>query len=147
MLHFEGDKDFPQPPADLWAKLSDARFLVQCVPGIDMVKRSEQALAVWTLRPHLAFMHGTLEVTLRVIAATPDRLVQLDIFSKGIGSSARVEAVLDFAAQNPGTRIHWTADVKELTGLLKAIPHGLIQASAQKVIADVWSEVESKLQS
>ena len=32
MLHFEGDRDFPLSPVDLWGKLRDARFLVTCIP-------------------------------------------------------------------------------------------------------------------
>ena len=32
MLHFEGERDFPLSPVDLWAKLRDARFLVTCIP-------------------------------------------------------------------------------------------------------------------
>ena len=35
MLQFEGDRDFTLAPADLWAKLTDARFLVQCIPDVD----------------------------------------------------------------------------------------------------------------
>lgn len=145
MLHFEGDKDFPRPPAELWTKLSDARFLVQCVPGVETVAQAEPAQAVWILRPGLSFMRGTLEITLTIIEAVPETSVRVLAHSKGIGSTSTVEAVLSFAPQVNGTQIHWTADLKELGGLLKAVPQGLLKASAQKVIADVWTEVEAKL--
>src|SRR5437588_416553 len=72
MLHFEGDKDFQQPPAELWTKLSDARFLVQCVPGVETVIKAEPTEAVWILRPGLAFVRGTLEITLTVRDAMGD---------------------------------------------------------------------------
>jgi hypothetical protein len=35
--------------------------------------------------------------------------------------------------------------VTELGGLLKLVPHGLIQAAAQKVIADVWASIRQRL--
>ena len=41
MLRFEGDRDFPHPPAELFAKLTDARFLASCIPDVEKV--SEQA--------------------------------------------------------------------------------------------------------
>lgn len=145
MLHFEGDKEFPQAPAELYGKLSDPRFLVLCVPGIETVKQAEADHAVWTLRPGLSFLRGTLEVTLRVLETVPGQSVRLTALTKGIGSSADVEAALTFTPQDAGTRIHWTADVKALGGLLKAVPQGLIQASARKVIDDVWAEVAAKL--
>jgi carbon monoxide dehydrogenase subunit G len=145
MLRFEGDKDFALPPAPSWAKLTDARFLVQCIPGVESVTRAEPDAAEWTLRPGVSFVRGTLDVSLRVAEAVPDTSARLLVHSKGIGSTADVEATLAFAPQGSGTRVHWTAEVKTLGGLLKAVPQGLIKASAQKVIADAWAAVEARL--
>jgi hypothetical protein len=36
--------------------------------------------------------------------------------------------------------------VTQLGGLLKMVPQGLLQAAAQKVIADAWAALEKKLQ-
>lgn len=145
MLHFEGDKVFPQAAADLWGRLSDARFLVQCIPGVESVSQSEPALAVCVLRPGFSFVRGTLEVTLRVAEAVAPSSIRLELHSKGIGTTSDVEANLTFASQERGSRIHWTTEVKQLGGLLKAVPQGLLKASAQKVINDVWASVEAKL--
>jgi len=145
MLHFEGDKDFPQPPAELWAKLADARFLAECIPDVQNVSLAEPAAAAFTVRPGFSFVRGTLEVTLRVADAVEGKSVRLLAHSKGIGSTSDVEAALSFAPQGGGTRVHWAADVTQLGGLLKAVPQGLIKASAQKVIADVWVSVERRL--
>jgi carbon monoxide dehydrogenase subunit G len=145
MVHFEGDKDLPQAPTELWTKLSDARFLVQCVPDVQSMGQAEAATATCVVRPGFAFVRGTLEVTLSIVEAVAGASVRVLARSKGIGSSSAVEAALDFALVGQGTRVHWTADVKELGGLLKAVPQGLIKAAAQKVIADVWSRVEAQL--
>jgi carbon monoxide dehydrogenase subunit G len=145
MLHFEGDKDLSKPPAEVWAKLSDARFLVQCIPGGEVVGQPEAASAVCKLRPGFAFVRGTLEVTLRVIEAMPDTLVRLSLLSKGIGASSEVEGGLNLSLRGNDTRVHWTADVKTLGGLLKMVPKGLIQGAAESVIKDVWAQVEAKL--
>jgi carbon monoxide dehydrogenase subunit G len=145
MVHFEGDKDFPQAPAELWTKLSDARFLVQCIPDVQSMGLAEAATATCVVRPGFSFVRGTLEVALSVAEAVAGTSVRVLARSKGIGSSSMVEAALAFAPEGPGTRVHWTADVRELGGLLKAVPQGLIKAAAQKVIADVWSRVEAQL--
>ncbi len=145
MLHFEGDKDFPQPPRDLWDKLHDARFLVRCVPDVQSVARSEPGEAVFTLRPGFSFVRGTLDVTLKVAEAVEASSVRLEAASKGIGSSSTLRAALALAPEGAGTRVHWTVDVTELGGLLKAVPRGLIQAAAQKVIGDVWASVDGQL--
>jgi carbon monoxide dehydrogenase subunit G len=70
---------------------------------------------------------------------------RLSLLSKAIGASSDVEAVLTFAPAGAGTRVHWTADVKSLSGLLKLVPSGLIRGAAQSVIDDVWKQVDAKL--
>jgi carbon monoxide dehydrogenase subunit G len=147
MLRFEGDKAFRQPPALVFSKLRDARFLVSCVPGVEAVAKAEPTLAVWTLRPGFTFARGTLELTLHILDIVPERSARIVAQSKGIGSTSEVEAALTLTPHDEGTGVHWTADVKSLGGLLKAVPQGLIKASAQKVIADIWTAVEAKLAS
>jgi carbon monoxide dehydrogenase subunit G len=145
MIQFEGDRDFAPPPAVLWARLSDARFLATCIPGVESVAKSEPAEAVCTIRPGFSFVRGTLDITVRVADAEPEKSVKLLLHSKGIGSSSDVEGRLELAARDGGTRVHWQIQVKELGGLLKLAPQGLIRASAQKVIADAWAAVAEKV--
>jgi carbon monoxide dehydrogenase subunit G len=142
---FEGDRDFPMQPADLWTKLRDARFLVQCIPDATPGEVSTIDRATCTVRPGFAFVRGSLDVTLAVTEAIEEKLLRLLLTSKGIGSSSDVETALTFAAHDGGTRVHWKAEVKRLGGLLKAVPAGLIRGAAQKVIEDVWVSVAERL--
>jgi carbon monoxide dehydrogenase subunit G len=144
MQRFEGDQDLSLPPAELWVKLTNPRFLVHCVPGIESIREQDEKRASFALRPGLAFMRGTLEVTLEVAeAANPS--ARFLLHSKGIGSTSDVEATLAIAPREAGSRVHWTAEVKQLGGLLKAVPRGLIEAAAKKVINDAWAAVGERL--
>ena len=145
MIQFEGDRDFSLPPAALWVKLSDARFLVTCIPDVQSVAKSEPSEAVCTIRPGFAFVRGTLELTIRVAEAVPEQSVRLLLRSKGIGNTSTVEALLALAPQEAGTRVHWQAQVTEMGGLLKMVPQGLVRGAAQKVIADAWAAVGARL--
>lgn len=145
MVRFEGEKDFPQPPAELWAKLSDAHFLVQCIPDVESVADVESDCARMVLRPGFSFVRGTLEATLHVVDAVAPTAARYTMANKGIGSSADVEATVALSPQGMGTRVHWTAEVKTLGGLLKMVPSGLIRGAAEKVVNDAWSAVEAKL--
>jgi carbon monoxide dehydrogenase subunit G len=142
---FEGDRDFPHPTDALFARLSDARFLVQCIPDVESVKSQEANGAVLVLRPGFSFVRGTLEVTMQIVDAVAPVSERVLLHSKGIGSSSDVEATLTLAAQEGGTRVHWTAEVKSLGGLLKMIPAGLVRGAAEKVINDAWERVTAKL--
>jgi uncharacterized protein len=146
MMVFEGDRDFSLSPGDLFPKLSDASFLVQCIPDSTVAGKADKKNAACTVRPGFAFVRGSLDVTLEVAEAVENQSIRLNLASKGIGSSSDVETLLTFAPQAAGTRIHWKAEVKRLGGLLKAVPGGLIRGAAQKVIQDVLAGVETKLQ-
>ena len=145
MLHFEGDTDFPQPPAVVWPKLSDARFLVQCLPGVEKVPQVDATTATCIVRPGLSFVRGTLEITIRLTDLVENNSFRVLMHAKGIGSSNDVESSLTFADHDGGTRIHWVSDVTKLGGLIKAVPQGLLQGAAQKIIAQVWVDIRARL--
>jgi carbon monoxide dehydrogenase subunit G len=144
MLELKGEVEFPLARDAVALRLSDARFLVRCVPGVVAVAHSSSAEAVCTLRPGLTFVHGTLEVTMRILEADAGH-ARLLLASKGIGSSSEVEAALAFVDREGRTRVDWVAQISHLGGLLKAIPKGLIQAGARKVIDDAWTIVSAEL--
>jgi carbon monoxide dehydrogenase subunit G len=145
MVRFEGDRDFRQAPEELFARLTDARFLAQCIPDVESVTEQEADRAALVLRPGFSFVRGTLEVTLRVVEAVAPTSARLLLTSKGIGTSSEVEATLALAPHGTGTRVHWTAEVKSLGGLLKMVPSGLVRGAAEKVVGDAWNAVEAKL--
>ena len=146
MLRFEGDRDFSRPPTDVFARLTDANFLVGCIPDVDRVTEVNADRAALVLRPGFAFVRGTLEVVLNIAEKTAPTSARILVVSKGIGSSSTVEATLSLAALGEtATRVHWVAEVKELGGLLKMVPGGLIRGAAQKVIADAWTAAEAKM--
>jgi carbon monoxide dehydrogenase subunit G len=146
MLHFEGDRDLPQSPAALWPRLSDIHFLAACVPDSEAVRFPETDVAQCTLRPGFSFARGTLELTMRLADRVDGVSARLQLTTKGIGTTSTVEAEFQLNGEGSGSRVHWTADVTQLGGLLKMVPQGLLQAAAQKVIADAWSALEKKLQ-
>ncbi len=144
MNRFEGDRDFAKPISELFAVLTNVPFLIGCIPDVETVKTVTDDHAELVLRPGFAFVRGTLDVTLRMLDRTePNARVQLS--SKGIGSSSEVEATLALTPLEQGTRVHWTAEVKSLGGLLKMVPSGLIRGAAEKVINDAWDRITAKL--
>ncbi|OAI53565.1 hypothetical protein AYO44_04005 [Planctomycetaceae bacterium SCGC AG-212-F19] len=145
MLHFEDDTNFSQPPGFVWAKLADIKFLVTCIPDLESATPRDDGSAVCIIRPGFSFVRGTLDVTMQIVEAVENKLLRIQAHGKGIGSSNDVELALHFAERDGGTRIHWTADITHLGGLLKALPQGLLKGAAQKVIGDVWERVKVKM--
>ena len=98
MIHFEGDRSFPLPPAEVFAKLGSAEFLVGCLKNVDQVMEKSADRAVWKLRPGFAFIRGTLEITMDITERVPNQTAKVKLFSRGIGATTTVQAVLAFQA-------------------------------------------------
>jgi len=145
VIHFEGDRTFPLPVADVAAKLSDAAFLIGCLPDARVTEATPDRGA-WKLKPKFTFLTGTLDMTLTATARIPGEAVAYRVTTKAIGAGSAVETKLAFVpTADGGTVVRWTGDLVEVTGLLKMVPKGLIQSTAEKVIDDVWTAIGAKL--
>ncbi len=145
MIHFEGTQSFPQPVAEVAAKLGDAGFLAHCVPEAE-VSQALPDRAVGKVKPKLSFLTGGLTIEADVTAREPGKSVSYQLISKVIGASSTITAKLDFTeAESGGTTVNWHGDLTALTGLLKMVPKGLMEASAKKVIDEMWESVGKKL--
>lgn len=144
MIHFEGDKSFPLTADVVAAKLSDAGFLVGCLSDAK-VSEATPDRAAWKQKPKLSFLAGSLDMLLTATAREPGKMVGYQIVARAIGASSTVAVKLEVRQEDGGTVVHWTGDLVEVTGLLKMVPKGLLQATAEKVIEDVWAAVTAKL--
>jgi carbon monoxide dehydrogenase subunit G len=151
MLQFEGERTLHQDSQTCWTKLSDPRFLSECIPNAELAASVGQSgpespsQAQFRVRPGVSFVRGTLDVTIKVEKGEPGKSARYSIHSRAIGSSSDAEALLELEPVAGSTHLRWKVEIKTLGGLLKAVPQGLIKASAQKVVADIWSAVEKKL--
>jgi carbon monoxide dehydrogenase subunit G len=143
MVHFEGVEPIPHPPAAVFAKLSDAGWLAQALPEVEIIETGQDR-AVWKVRPKFAFMAGTLDTTAEVLERA-EPVVRYRVTSTSVGAKSTMEATLTMKPSESGTSVEWRSDLTELGGLLKLVPRGLIQAAAQKVIVDIWAAIRGKM--
>jgi carbon monoxide dehydrogenase subunit G len=150
MVQLQGEQSFSEPPADLFPRITDTEFIARCIPDLQSVIERTDDRLVCRITPGLSFLQAKLDVSIEILERQPPHSGRMRLISKGIGSSAEVESAFqltDEAAENgPGTRLHWTAEIKQTQGLLKSVSRGLLEAAAKKVIADVWAAVGRELE-
>lgn len=146
MQRIEGTYDFKMPMPDLWLKLTDMPFLVKSIPDVATVKDVNSQSASLVVKPGFSFVRGELNLNLEKIDENPPAMARMRAKTKGIGTSSEVEAAFCLEKTAGGTRVHWAADVKELGGLLKAVPQGLVQAAAQRIVTDMMKGIEKNLE-
>lgn len=138
-----GTETLPASLTVAFARLSDASFLVTCLPDAESVVATAD-VATCNKRSSLAFLSGTLRVTLTVVERKPERSVTFQMLSEGSGASSTTNTTLAFRGIDDATEIAWTADTVAVTGLLKMVPRTVLQAATQKVIAEVWLAIQAR---
>jgi carbon monoxide dehydrogenase subunit G len=145
MQRFEGERTFAVPVAELWPRLSDAGFLARAVEDATLQGEPTVDRAQYTVHPGFSFARGSMDVTMEILDRQEPDAVHFRLTSKGIGTSSVVDAALRMTPIDSGTRVHWTAVVTQLGGLLKMVPSGLVRGAAHKVIEDVWNGIAKAL--
>ena len=138
MQSFEGERIFALPPDQLWPKLRDAAFLA-VRSGRLAVRRGDarsrglhrsSRLLVYARQPRYGH---------RILGGQEAKTLRIRKRAKASALASEVETALTFEPHEGGTKMLWTAEVKNMGGLLKMVPSGLIRGAAHKVIEDVWS--------
>ncbi len=145
MLRLAGEKTLAKPRAHVWSRLTDLQFLVRCIPDAGDKAEVQDSTATLPIRPSFSFIRGELKLTIDKLEQTPGQSARYRLSTKGIGTSSETEVRFELADQGPGTLLRWTADVKHLGGLLKAIPQGLVQAGARKIVDELMARAEAQL--
>src|SRR4051812_27486469 len=109
-MRFEGQRSYALPPDVLFARLGDARLLVQAVPDATVSGTPTADEAHCTVRPSFSFTRGTLDVVLRVADRQPTSALRFGLASKTLGGGADVDVSLALSPDGTGTKVAWVAE-------------------------------------
>jgi carbon monoxide dehydrogenase subunit G len=145
-MQFDGVHEFTQPAAEVWPKLTDARFVIPCLPDLDSIKEVDADQGSCIIKPSFSFARGVLDMTVSITDKVPGTSAKMIMVSKGIGGSSTIEATLTLEPrEDGGCRMKWTAAITQLTGLLRAAPPSLVQAAGKKILDQAWANVQTKI--
>lgn len=144
-MQLSGTEHFTQPPQLIWERLTDLTHFARVLPKLEKIERSEPQLLECRVKPGLSFLSGTLKLRFEIIEQNPIESARMRIVGKGIGASVTVETSIQLTPDGTGTQLDWQSEVQEIGGLLKPVSRGLIEAAAQKVIADGWDAFRKDL--
>ncbi len=146
-MQLSGTEHFNHAPQVLWDRLTDLTRFAKVLPKLEKVDRAERRLLECRVKPGLSFLSGTLKLHMEILEENPITSARMKIIGKGIGASVTVETSIHLTPNNNGgTQLDWASEVQEIGGLLKPVSRGLIEAAAQKVIADGWEAFRRDLE-
>jgi hypothetical protein len=146
-MNFTGEEQFATPQRDLWHRVTDLSAMAQRLPGLEEVARSERKRLVCRVRPRFSFLSGTIRLAVEITQEEPPVSARMRVQGKGIGTSLVIETGIVLSALENATSLVWSSEVAETTGLLKAVSPGLLEATARRVMADVWQSLRDELES
>jgi carbon monoxide dehydrogenase subunit G len=148
MEPIRGEETFAAPPAKVFAVLTDLDELAKCIPDVQSVTRLGDRALQCTVRPGFSFVRGTLKSTIRIEEATPNERVRVSITSSGIGMGMDIEARLQIEPLDGGakSKLIYEAQVMQRTGLVSAVPAGLIAGAADRTIKDGWAKLRTRVE-
>lgn len=147
MIELQGSKEFTVSIDQLYPELADLTHLVKTLPDVKSIKEVSEDKAIIVVAPGLSFIKGELETTIVRSSASPHTSAELQISSKGIGTTVKVLAAFTLTEKADSTLLNWQATVQELGGLLKLVPASLLKGAATKVIEGWLNALPEKLAS
>ena len=137
-MKLSGAESFACDRETLFSKVTDTRFVTSIIPDLERVEELTGDRIVCRVRPKLTFLSASLKMTMKLDHFTPPQRARLNIIGRGIGASIEIVTDLVLEPADAGSELHWTAEVVRREGLLKPVGDSLIQAAAERVMADGW---------
>lgn len=148
MEPMRGEEIFNAPPAKVFAALTDLDDLSKNIPDVQSSTKLDDRTLQCTVRPGFSFIRGTLKSKIHVAEAHPNERVRITVTASGIGMGMEIEARLQLHPHDGGakTRLQYEAQVMSRSGLVSAVPAGLITGAADKTLKDGWDKLRSRVE-
>jgi len=140
---FSGVESLPAPPDRVYAFLADPDQMKTVIPDLVSAERISPTILKGVVRPGFSFLRGTLKFTMTIAPTVPGKTLNVTIFSEAIGAKLTVESTMTVEPDGAGSKVAWTAQVTQLSGLIAAAPGGLIKAAADKTVRDGWEKIRA----
>lgn len=148
MEPLKGEETFNAAPSKLFAALTDLDDLSKNIPDVQTASRIDDRTLQCTVKPGFSFIRGTLKSRIHVAEAVPHERVRITVSASGIGMGMEIESRLRIEPLDGGTRskLIWEAQVMNRTGLVSAVPAGLIAGAADKTVKDGWTKLRARVE-
>ena len=144
-MHFEGNFNVKSAKDNVFALLMDPNRISQCMPDLQKleVKSPDDFTAV--VKAGVSFIKGDFNMHFTVAEKTPPTHAKLIAHGTGIGSTVDLDTMMDLTdGPDGGTSMKWTAEAR-IGGRIASVGQRLMEGQAEKIIKQLFSCLEGKL--
>jgi len=143
-VQLQGQEFFEAPHAIVLEKLADLSFLANSVPEAQLIEATANRTLLH-LPPGVTMLPGRLQVELLLLKREGCE-ISYRIVNRATGATGTAEVKLMVAElSSERTQVAWTAEVVQVTGLLRMMPNSVLKAGLERAIPHVWSRIRTAL--
>ena len=145
-MHYDGAFDVPSSKQKVFDFLMDPAKIASIFPDAQDVKKIDEDNFSLKAKVGVSFVKGMMDVKMSVVERRPPVFARMKAKGNGLGSSVELENTfnIDDSPGGKGTTVKWSADAK-IAGLMASVGSRLIEAAAQKYVAEIVWSLKEKL--
>ena len=147
-MHYDGSFEVAVPRQRVYDFVTDPAKLTAIFPDVQDVKVIDKDNISLKAKVGIGFIRGTMDVKLNIVERRPPGFAKMSAKGNGLSSSVELENTftIEDAAGGKGSLVKWAADAK-IAGLMASVGSRLIDAAAQKYVAEIIGSLKEKLAS
>lgn len=147
-MHYEGSFEVPVSKQKVYEFVVDPRKVTSIFPDVQDVKVIDENNFSLKAKVGISFIRGMMDVKMTIVERNPPGQAKMRAKGNGISSSVELENTftMEDAPGGSGSVVKWAADAK-ISGLMASVGSRLIDAAAQKYVAEIIGSLKQKLSS
>ena len=144
-LEYNGQEKIAAGADAVWAFVTDPNKVGYCLPEVVQVDLKDSTHFDATVRVAVGPVRGNFKLKCELLPDAAKRHVDIKVSGGGFGSAVDLTAAADVVASGDGsTRLDWRG-VAEVRGPVAAVGGRVLDAQAQKLITQTFTNVRDKL--
>jgi carbon monoxide dehydrogenase subunit G len=147
-MHYDGSFEVPVSKQKVYDFVMDPAKITSIFPDVQDVKVIDENNFTLKAKVGISFIRGMMDVKMNIAERTPPTFARMKAKGNGLSSSVELDNTftMEDAPGGSGTVVKWTADAK-IAGLMASVGSRLIDAAAQKYVAEIIGSLKEKLSS
>jgi uncharacterized protein len=148
IMHYDGSFEVPMSRQKVYDFVLDPAKITSIFPDVQDVKVIDESNFTLKAKVGISFIRGMMDVKMTIVERTPPSFARMKAKGSGISSSVELDNTftIEDAPGANGTIVKWAADAK-ISGLMASVGSRLIDAAAQKYVAEIIGSLKEKLAS
>ena len=146
-LQYTGEETIPADPDTVWTFVTDPEKVGRCFPDVVDVVVQDATHFEAIVKVGVGPVRGRFKMKVELLPASSRRRMDMKISGGGFGSTVDLTSGADLADAGGGTTLlKWTGQA-EARGPIAAVGGRVLDAQAQKLIAQAFGNVRQQLTS